>query len=566
VKRARVVAAALGLLGLAPSLLSAQRSSALSRGALGAKSHGPVVADDSLLPYRPGVDVSHYGFEIRLPRTGNSIEGRATIEVGRRPSIDSLVLDLVGLQVDSVQVGAVVRPFVRDSATVRIPLRAADGAALRVTVAYHGAPSDGLIIREDSARGWSAFGDNWPNRARYWLPTVDHPSDKASVSWTVIAPSALAVVANGVQQARTTLPDGLTQTTYVLVQPIPTYLMVIAAAHMVSTPLGKTCVGGEGARCIPQAVWTFPDQQSYVPGPFLEAPRILKFFSGLGGSFAYPLLNHLQSSTRFGGMENATAIFYSDDAFRRRAVGTQLIAHETAHQWFGDAVTPRRWQDVWLSEGFASYWAPLYLREVSGDSTFRVRMREIRDEILAAAVVAARPVVDTVGALMPNSLLNANSYQKGAWVLHMLRTELGDSVFFGAMRTYQRTYRNSTATTDNLRVILERRGGASLESFFAQWLHRPGVPGLRVAYAYDPAKRTMTFTVTQDDTRAPFAVPLVVAIRDATGQEERHTVHVTAAHEQRVVLALSSIAGPTTVLLDPDVQLLARLSLERVTP
>lgn len=518
------------------------------------------VAPDSLLPYRPGVDVAHYDFALRLPNAGNSIEGRATITVARRANIDTLVLDLVGMHVDSVQVGGRTRAFVRDSATVRIPLTTADGLALRVGVGYHGEPRDGLIIRDEPDRGWSAFGDNWPNRARYWLPTIDHPSDKASVAFTVEAPATLAVVANGVEKSHVPLPNGRARTQYDLAEPVPTYLMVIAAARMVKTPLGVTaCGAGERGACVPQAVWTFPAQRAYVPGPFADAGRIVAFFARLAGPFAYPTLNHLQSSTKFGGMENATAIFYADDAFQRSAVGTSLIAHETAHQWFGDAVTPRRWQDVWLSEGFASYWAPLYLQATSGDSAFRTRMREIRAEILAAPVVANRPVVDTAGAATPNSLLNANSYQKGAFVLHMLRAEMGDSVFFAAMRDYQRVYRNSTATTDNLRDIIEKRANESLEQFFAQWLHRPGVPELHVSWAYVATERRVNFRVTQPGGSAPYAVPLTVALRDAAGVVERHTLHVDALGDQQLSAIIGRIGAPVSIELDPDVELLARL-------
>ena len=519
------------------------------------------VAPDSTHPYRPGVDVTHYAFTVRLPKTGNAIEGRATINAMRRASVDTLVLDLVGMTVDSVFVGSNARATVRDSVTVRVPLTLADGNALAVTVVYHGTPSDGLIIHETPERGWSAFGDNWPQRARFWLPTVDHPSDKATVAWTVEAPGELAIIANGLQQRPTALANGMTRTQYEIREPIPTYLMVIAAAKMVVTPLGKTCGAGENGACVPQAVWTFPAEQSYMPGPFTDASRIVAFYSRIVGPFAYEQLNHLQSATRFGGMENATAIFYSDDAFKKHAVGTQLIAHETAHQWFGDAVTPRRWQDLWLSEGFASYLAPLFLRETSGDSAFQKRMSEIRSEIIAAPVVALRPVVDTVGAAMPTTLLNANSYQKGAFVLHMLRGDIGDSAFFGALRDYQRLYRNGTATTDNLRLLLEKRSGESLAVFFDQWLHRPGFPDIDIKWQWDAAKRVVILIVRQGDKFPPFGVPVVLVFRDASGKEERHTIHLDTVQEQTIIQPLGRISAPTIVIGDPDVELLARLNI-----
>lgn len=523
----------------------------------------PDVAPDSTHPYQPGVDVKSYAFALTLPKTGNAIQGRATIRAERRAPVDTLRLDLIKLTVDSVLVGGTARPFARDTASVRVPLLPADGLALQVTVVYHGEPGDGLIITNDAARGWSAFGDNWPNRGRYWLPTVDHPSDKATVEWTVTAPSELTVVANGAQKSRTVVADGITRTQYGITAPIPTYLMVVGAAKMVMTPLVQTCAADTAGRCVVQNVYTFPNEQSYAPGPFAEAAKIVDFFGKTVGPYAYEQLNHLQSATRFGGMENATAIFYSDNAFKNRNVGIPLIAHETAHQWFGDAVTPRRWQDLWLSEGFASYFAPLYQQYAEGDSAFRSAMRRIRDEIIADSVVARRPVVDTVGASTPLTLLNTNSYQKGAFVLHMIRADIGDSAFFQGIRDYQQQFRNGTATTDELRLAFEKRAGASLVPFFNQWLHKPGYADLSVNWNYNPSTRVATFTVTQAEKFGRYAVPLVIALRDAAGKVETRTLHLNGEPTQVIPLAVATIGPPVNLVLDPNVELLAKLTITR---
>lgn len=528
----------------------------------------PGVAPDSLFPYRPGVDVQQYNFLIQLPQAGTEIKATAIVRAWRRMTVDTLVLDLLKMTVDSVRVGNTPREFKRDSATLRIPLKATDGAEVNAVISYHGSPDDGLIIRETPDRVWSAFGDNWPNRARNWLPTVDHPSDKALVSWTIDAPPALTVVANGMTSPISMFDSELhpqvgKRTKYRMNAPIPTYLMVLAAAKLEQTPLPQVCGVREANGCINQSVYTFPQEKSYAPGPFVDAPKIVSFFAKTAGPYAYEQLNHLQSATRFGGMENATAIFYSDNAFKNHSVGTGLIAHETAHQWFGDAVTPRRWQDVWLSEGFASYFAPLYTQSALGDSAFKVSMAQIRTQILAAPVVLARPVVDTVGAATPNELLNANSYQKGAFVLHMLRTDIGDEAFFQGIRDYQKQYRNGTATTENLRVAFEKASGASLVPFFDQWLHRPGYPEIEVRWGVNAAKKTVVFNIHQGGKSGLFAVPLVVELRDAEGKSELHTLHLQAEADQSFERPLKLLAAPSVMILDPRVELLARLSAAR---
>src|SRR5204862_2481017 len=156
------------------------------------------------------------------------------------------------------------------------------------------------------------------------------------------------------------------------------------------------CGDDEGKRCVPQVVYTAPEQKSMLPGPFARAGEIVQLFGRLVGPFPYEKLAHLQSSTRFGGMENASAIFYSDGSFRRRTMNEGLIAHETAHQWFGDAVTERDWAHLWLSEGFATYFAALWTRHAHGDSAFRHEMARNRAVVLADTEdVGTRPVIDT---------------------------------------------------------------------------------------------------------------------------------------------------------------------------
>src|SRR2546422_11135134 len=134
-------------------------------------------------------------------------------------------------------------------------------------------------------------------------------------------------------------------------------------------------------------------------------------------------------------MENATAIFYADQPFRKRTMADGVVAHETAHQWFGDAVTETEWSHLWLSEGFATYFAALWTRKSARDSGFRAEMEEIRRVVLSSRVVAERPVIDTAQQDLM-ALLNENSYQKGGFVLHMLRTTLGDSAFFRGLHRY----------------------------------------------------------------------------------------------------------------------------------
>jgi aminopeptidase N len=339
--------------------------------------------------------------------------------------------------------------------------------------------------------------------------------------------------------------------------------MVIAAAPLVAYDLGDTDCGlAELQRCVPQTVYTAPEQKSFSPGPFARAGEMVQLFSRLVGPFPYEKLAHLQSSTRFGGMENASAIFYADRPFRTGTMGEGVVAHETAHQWFGDAVTEREWPHVWLSEGFATYFAALWARAARGDSAFRNEMSNIRQRVLGdEASVPKRPVIDTIETDLL-SLLNRNSYEKGGFVLHMLKNEVGERAFFDALRAYYAAHKHATAVTDDLRAAMEHEAKRPLGWFFDQWLKRPGYPEVTATWTYDAGTKEVAVTATQGSTFGAFQFPLTVAVVDSSGVARRATLSMTANGspvQTRIPLATS----PAKVTLDPDVVLLARL---RVVP
>jgi len=535
-----------------------------------------LLAGATALPaQQPGVDVLRYRFALTLPDTGRTIRSETQVRFVRAPGVDALRLDLLApMTVRGATVGcdakAVAATPTHDGQVVSIPLApfVVDGRApisptappprdtTCVSLRYDGAPADGLIISTDSAGRWRAFGDNWPNRARHWLASNDHPSDKALVEFVVDAPTGRTVVANGTPRAQSA-SGGRTRSTWATAAPIPTYLMVIAAAPLTATELGQTACGlAAVGRCVPQRVYTAPEQAGAMPGNFAQADSIVAFFARTVGPFPYEQLAHLQSSTRFGGMENAGAIFYNDALFRSPAgVSVGLIAHEVAHQWFGDAVTEREWGHLWLSEGFATYFAALYTEKSLGDSAFRAEREGIRSAVLRAEVATTRPVIDTAQTDLL-ALLNANSYQKGGFVLHMLRREVGDSAFFRAIRAYWTPRVHGTALTDDLRAVMEREVGRDLSWFFDQWLRRPGFAELRVRPVHDAARRTLTLVVEQGERFGPYRLPLTVELVFADGVKAEATVLVPASGRAELPLRGTFATAPTSIRIDPRADLL----------
>jgi len=456
--------------------------------------------------------------------------------------------------------------------TITIPL---DGTPrkVRVRVRYDGVVTDGLIARKDAKGRWTWFGDNWPNRARQWLPTLDHPSDKATVSWTVRTSADQRVVANGLELSTKTIAGKKVESSWREARPIATYLMVIGVGPLETFNLRETvCHFTDEGPCARQTVWAMPENKAWLPGVFTTAGPIVSLFEKLVGPFPYEKLAHVQSSTRFGGMENASEIFYDGKLFETQRMSDGLIAHETAHQWFGDAVTEREWGHVWLSEGFATYFAALWTRAYKGDSAFRAQMNEIRKQVIAAKVVAERPVIDTAQTDL-FALLNTNSYQKGGYILYMLHERMGDSAFFAGIQSYYEKYRNGNALTDDLRVELEMSSQLSLKTFFDQWLRRPGFAEPTVGWAYDAEEGKVSVRVLQQDERCsllatsvicegnkvvPYELQVPVVVTDASGKTER--VVITIPADQRTTMPLPGRypSRPRSVAIDPGDRLLAR--------
>jgi aminopeptidase N len=518
---------------------------------------------------QPGIDVLHYDFSLSLPDNGRVIEGLALITVRRSQPASHFLLDLVGLHVDTVWVNERPVGFERKPDLLDIPLtpsRESSPDTLLVAVRYEGEVMDGLIIHADEKGRWYAFGDNWPARARYWLPTVDQPGDKATVSWNIAAGSNRKVVANGELIEEKTLSakagsgsHDQTLTRWKTTRPIPPYLMVIAVGPLVKYDLGLTAPGlSEFPPGVRQSVYVVPELADYPPGPFKKAGEIVEYFARTVAPFPYEKLAHVQSFTRYGGMENASAIFYANDLFEGRSTNTGIIAHETAHQWFGDAVTPRSWGHLWLSEGFASYFEQLWVEKSEGSDAFRRGMMRLRNELMYSRVTHNRPVIDTLQTDLMQ-LLNANSYQKGAWTLHMIRGLLGDSLFFAGIRAYYDRHRHGTATTDDLCESFEQVSHSKLRWFFDQWLRRPGFPELSVGWSYSDVLHHVTVDISQSQRTPAYRFPLTIEVHTPEGKVHIISIDVPALESTRIQLPLDLDSKPAKLVFDPHVNLLATI-------
>lgn len=497
------------------------------------------------------IDVQHYRFELGLTDSSDVITGAATVRFKANKKIDTVVLDLVdtgqgkGMVVSAVLLDGKPVNWTRSNDKLNILASPAlmPAKETELLINFQGVPRDGLIISTNKFGDRTFFADNWPNRARFWLPCVDHPADKASVEFIVTAPMHYQVVSNGVQVEETIINDRQKLTHWKETTLLPTKIMVIGVAKFAVQYVGDT-LG------VPLYSWVYPQEKADAFYDYAQAKDILPFFINNIAPYAYRKLANVQSKTIFGGMENAGCIFYSEAVISGKRQAEDLIAHEIAHQWFGNMATEKSFAHLWLSEGFATYMTDLYMGSKHGAAAMNTRLKQERLQVIAFHKGTPRAVVDSATTNYMQ-LLNANSYQKGAWVLHMLRNELGHEVFMKGVRAYYNKYAGSNASTDDLRKVLEEISGRDLQVFFKQWLYTAGLPVLQVKHVYNSKKNELAITIVQQQAAA-FEFPVDIEVQTAKGLVTK-TFRINQKEHQYTIPNTGAVKA---VVLDPGTKLL----------
>jgi aminopeptidase N len=526
----------------------------------------PAVADT--YPRQPGVDVLNYSFRLTLSDATDVIEGEATVTARFAAGVNELSLDLAqprtsasgpGMTVTSVTEFGTALRFDHGSGRLRIHLArpAAAGERRTVIVRYRGVPAAGLLIAPNKHGDRTFFSDNWPDKARQWLPVLDHPSDKATSEFLVTAPAHYQVVSNGLLAEETDLGDGRRLTHWRQSVPIAPWLYVLGVARF-------SVEHRPAWRGLPIETWVYPQDRDAGFRAFAE-PTVaaLEFFSGLVGPYSYERLANVQANGLRGGMEAATAILYGDDSVSGPARRwDRVIVHEIAHHWFGNAVTESDWDDVWLSEGFATYFTHLFVEHAEGRDAFVAGLKRDRDAIreFDEKNPGYRIVHDNL-ADMTKVTTGPGTYLKGAWVLHMLRGVVGDDAFRAGIREYYRLFRDANASTADFRRVMEEASGQPLAWFFEEWLYRGGLPRVAGRWRWDAAGKALRLELEQRQPGGPFRMPVEVAIGVVDESEPR--IERIELGERRQVLAIPLDREPVSVILDPRTFVLMEAALSR---
>jgi len=498
------------------------------------------------------IDVQKYVFQIALNDSTNVIEVEANITILFKKPLQSFSLDLInkdslnnGMKITQILEGGKDVHFDHSNNKILIYSNVQKSETIKnFIIKYHGIPKDGLIISKNKFGDRTFFGDNWPNRARNWLACVDHPLDKSQVEFHVTAPSHYQVIANGTKIEETNLVNNRTLYKWKTEVQIPTKVMVIGVAGFAVQQIGET-------HNIPVSSWVYPQNKNEGFYDYAMAKEILNYFIDHIDSYPFSKLASVQSKTRFGGMENAGNIFYSEKSVTGKRRHESLIAHEIAHQWFGNSITETNWKHLWLSEGFATYSTNLYLEDKYGENTFRKRMEQQRKKIIKFSKDHHTAVIDTVTTKLMK-LLNANSYEKGSWVLHMLRKKIGDELFWKGLKIYYKTYKFKNASTEDLINVFENVSKQSLEDFFTQWLKWVGHPILKSSFVKTDKSILIKIEQVQKDFPI-FNFPLEVELVYSDGNSELATIQIS---KQEEIFTLSVKKEVKEILIDPDVWLL----------
>ena len=514
------------------------------------------------------VDIQHLALDVTPDFGKRTIKGEVVISFQPiAQALTQLELDCIDLTVDAVAAsGAKVLAWrtTRDKLVLDFAEPVAAGAQVAVSVRYHGEPQNGIYFRTPEMGYPGGDTQVWTQgeaeNHRYWFPCYDYPNERFTTEVTCRVPEGMETISNGVLLSKEKDAGGMVVWHWKQDKPHVNYLIALAAGyfHKLESSAGK----------LPLALYVPPSERDQAELAFRDTASIIGFYEKETGN-AFPWDKYSQVYCHdflAGGMENTSCTFNAANALFPAAVGEldtlhRLDAHETAHQWFGDLLTCRDWSHLWLNEGFASYYTVLYEEVKNGRDGFLLSMWREAQKVIGSG--DTRPIVWR-DYLQPMEQFDSRAYPKGAWVLHMIRSQLGPELYRTAIRRYIEKHRNGIVTSDDLQEIFEETSGRSFDQFFDQWVHHGGTPEVKADFNWDGGAKMARVTVRQTqkvDEKVPlfrFPLPVRFHVPGADGKVEvkDFTVMVSKAEED---FSFPLAAQPELVRIDPELTVLAKV-------
>ncbi len=523
------------------------------------------VADRNYPPDRE-VKVSHLALDLTPDFKQRTFEGKETFQF--KPNgkpVQELSLDAIDLTILSVTSTEEIQGW--QATTNKLIITFATPVPMdkeaSVTIAYRAQPSKGIYFRTPEM-GYKEgdthlFSNGEPIEARHWYPCFDSPNAKFTSEVTCRVPAGMTAVSNGrLVSEEKDAATGLKVFHWSQEQPHANYLISLTAGYFTKLE--------DKHNNVPLAFLTPPSEFNEAAAFFRDTDDIMGFFEAEIG-IPFPWAKYYQICLNdfvWGGMENTSATLLTDENLFTEATeniidGDELVSHEMAHQWFGDLVTCDDWSDIWLNEGFATYYALLYDGHKNGHDSMLFGLYRNARQITGMQDDTNSIVRRTYGD--PEDVFGRSSYlayAKGGWVLHMLRSQLGEDLYRRCIKTYLERHQYGNVVTEDLRKVIEELSGRSFDQFFDQWLYHAHHPELEASYSWDEKTRLAKVSLRQaqkiDQNVLLFSFPLTIRFKGKFGTVDRPIL--VKEKEEDFYFPLES--APRIVRLDPDYTLLAK--------
>ena len=508
-------------------------------------------------PKNEKVDILNYIFDITLSDSSDLVKFKVTLDLRvLETGVDKIRLDLVntskkignkGMTVNEIKSAGNHMNFVheKDELWIDMDKILEKNDRIRLIILYEGIPFEGLQIGKNKYGDRTFFSDNWPNRARHWLATVDHPYDKATCEFIVTAPNHYQVISNGLKIEETNLGRNQKKTHWKQSIPIASWLYVLGVAEFAIQYVDE--FDGKSIQ-----TWVFKQDRDAGFYDFAEpTKKALEFYSDNVGPYSYEKLANIQSNSVSGGMEAASAILYSANSVKgdRNTRWRNVVIHEIAHQWFGNSVTEYDWDDIWLSEGFATYFTLLFIEHQYGYDEFMKGLKSSKDKVESFHKKNPNYTIIHDNLKNMNDVTSSQTYQKGSWVLHMLRGILGDEFFWQGIKNYYSKFKDLNATTEQFRIIMEEVSGVDLSKFFKQWLYRPGSLKLNGNWKFNNQKKEINLTIGQIQNGVDLIeMPIEIGVYF----ENSKTIEKIYLKEKTSTFNIKVDKKPNKIILDPN--------------
>jgi aminopeptidase N len=516
--------------------------------------------------------VRHIALDLALDVEKKTVAGTATVDVARVDArATELRFDAIGFDLKSVTVEGAPVAYTYDGRTLVVslapplaPPASPDATAASVVIAYAATPRRGLYFLEPDEhypeRPRQVWSQCQEEDARHFVPCHDKPHVKMTTELTVRAPNGWTVLSNGALVRKETPGEGAWLFHWKMSAPHSSYLLTLVAGEFSEID----AKAGE----LPVSYLVPKGREDDGRRAFGRTPDMIAHFAALTG-VAFPWNKYAQvvvSDFIFGGMENTTATtMYEHILLDERAAldvtSDDLVAHELAHQWFGDYVTCRDWSEAWLNEGFATYFEHVWRDKVLGPDEYAYGLKGDLAAYLGEASGRYRRPIVCHEYDAPLDLFDRHLYEKGGLVLHLLWAELGADVFWRGVGAYLKAHAYGLVETRDLQRALEDASGKSLGRMFEQWVHRPGHPEVDVALSWDDGILKVAVKqhqATSDGVPNVFEFPLVLDVAHA-GEPARTRLMVTQRAE---TFAVPCPERPRFVVVDPELQILGEVHVK----